>query len=122
MLNDRQKLGRDAEKLAERMLVREGYRIVAKNYRVRSGEIDIIAEERGTLAFIEVKARRSGRYGDPREAVNFAKQKKISRVALCYLKATGQENVNARFDVVSVNYRQNGPEVEIIRDAFEFIQ
>ena len=121
-MDNRQKLGRDAERLAERHLARAGYRILGRNYRVKGGEIDIIAREGDTLAFVEVKARRSDRFGAPGEAVNFAKQKKICRVAQCYLKAKGMENLNARFDVVSVSYRENGPEVEIIRDAFEFIQ
>ena len=108
--------------MAERRLAREGYRILERNYRVKGGEIDIIAREGDTLAFVEVKARRSDRFGAPGEAVNFAKQKKICRVAQCYLKAKGVESLNARFDVVSIRYRKTGPEVEIIRNAFEFIQ
>ena len=117
----RQKLGRDAERLAERTLVKAGYRILARNYRVPAGEIDLIAEEGDTLVFVEVKARRSHRFGLPQEAVNPAKQRKICRVALAFQRSAGRASQGARFDVVSVNYLSSGLKVEIIRDAFEFI-
>ncbi len=83
------------------------------------GEVDIIAREKDTLAFIEVKARTSTEFGPPQLAVDFTKQRQLSKVALHYLKEKGLEEVKARFDVVSVILGRKGEEIELIRDAFE---
>ena len=118
MLNPQQHLGRTGECLAAGFLKKRGYRILERNYRTPLGEIDIIAQERQTLVFVEVKTRRSCYFGDPKAAVTFAKQKKISRVALCYLKTTGQMNTRARFDVVSITTEPE-PHFELIKNAFD---
>jgi putative endonuclease len=118
MLNPQQLLGRSGEDLAAGFLKRRGYRILARNYRSPLGEIDIIARERQTLVFVEVKTRRSNYFGDPKAAVTFTKQKKISRVALYYLKTTGQMHTSARFDVVSITADPE-PHIELIKNAFE---
>ena len=83
------------------------------------GEIDIIAKDKETIVFIEVKARRSYRFGNPKWAVTPKKQRKISMVALYYLKATNQNNAKARFDVVTIYSKQDKPEIEIVKNAFE---
>ncbi len=84
------------------------------------GEVDIIAKEKDTLAFIEVKARTSTEFfGPPQLAVDLTKQRQLSKVALHYLKEKGLEEVKARFDVVSVILGTKGEEIELIRDAFE---
>lgn len=83
------------------------------------GEVDIIAKEKDTLTFIEVKARTSTEFGPPQLAVDFTKQRQLSKVALHYLKEKRLEEVKARFDVVSVILDKKGEEIELIRDAFE---
>ena len=119
MSDTRQALGRKSEALAAKHLKKAGYKIVTKNYRTKLGEIDIIAKDRGTLVFVEVKARQSARYGTPKAAVTQTKQRKISMVALAYLKATHQMQTAARFDVVSIDYSEGRPVIEVIKNAFE---
>jgi putative endonuclease len=121
MLNRRQQFGEAGEALAARLLRKKGYKIVATNYRTQLGEIDIIARDGDTLVFIEVKARHSGRFGSPKWALTPRKQRKISMVALYYLKTTGQSDAKARFDVVSIRSDAVCPEVEIIRNAFDLL-
>lgn len=121
MLNLRQQYGEAGEAIAARLLRKKGYRIIATNYRTRWGEIDIIARDGHTIVFVEVKARQSGRFGAPKEAVTPRKQRRISMVALAYLKTTGQSQAKARFDVVSIRSATQGPEVEIIRNAFDLL-
>ncbi len=83
------------------------------------GEIDIIAREKKTLVFVEVKARASTGFGHPKLAVTPAKQRRISMAALCYLKETGQTHAKARFDVVAILASHPAPRIEIIRNAFD---
>jgi putative endonuclease len=119
MATPRQVYGRRAEKIAVGYLRRHGYRIVETNYRNAIGEIDIIARDGGGVVFIEVKARKTLRFGSPKQAVTRQKQRKISMTALAYLKETGQLNKKARFDVVAVSGEGEGAAVELIRNAFE---
>jgi len=119
MLNQRQKFGKDSESVAVRYLKKNGYTILQQNYRTKLGEIDIIAKDKQTLVFVEVKARKSDHFGHPKWAVTPKKQRKISMVALYYLKATKQQNVKARFDVVTISSLQNNPRIELIKNAFE---
>ena len=119
MKNRRQKFGEQGEALAVRHLKRAGYKIIETNYRTRLGEIDIIAKDKDTIVFVEVKTRTSVHFGSPKWAVTSQKQKKISMVALYYLKATDQSTTRARFDVVAVISNRDKPQVEIIKNAFE---
>lgn len=113
-------LGQLGETLACRYLSRQGYRIVRRNYRTKLGEIDIIAEEHGTLAFVEVKTRRGHWCGHPFEAVTKAKRRQISKAALCYLEETGRHGGAARFDVVAVSFAGGSEaKIELIRNAFD---
>jgi putative endonuclease len=116
---DRREIGTIGESLAVKALKKGGYRIVALNHRCKLGEIDIIAKDGDSLAFVEVKTRRTCRFGEPKMAVTPDKQRKISMVALDYLKETGQTNKNARFDVVAIQLFQEGPKIEIIKNAFD---
>ncbi|MGA7144837.1 MAG: YraN family protein, partial [Desulfobacterales bacterium] len=81
MLNQRQQFGKESESLAARHLKKNGYKILAQNYRNELGEIDIIAKEKGVLVFVEVKAGKTPFYGNPKWAVTPKKQRKISMVA-----------------------------------------
>jgi putative endonuclease len=119
MQNKRQKFGQKSESLAAWYLKKIGYKIVEQNYRTPLGEIDIIAREKKTIVFVEVKSRRSTRYGNPKWAVTPKKQRKISMVALQYLKATRQTDARARFDVVAVTSNRDEPHIEIVKNAFE---
>jgi len=119
MLNKRQQFGKESESLAVRYLKKNGYKILEQNYRNKIGEIDIIAKEKGTLVFVEVKARKTHVFGNPKWAVTPKKQRKISMVALYYLKATKQTHVKARFDVIALSLAKDNPQIEIIKNAFE---
>lgn len=119
MQNKRQQFGKKGESLAAWYLKKNGYKIIEQNYRTPLGEIDIIAKEKKTIVFVEVKSRRSIRYGNPKWAVTPKKQRKISMVALQYLKSTRQMDAKARFDVVAVMSNRDQPQIEIVKNAFE---
>ena len=120
MSDKRQSLGKQGEALAVAYLIRLGYRILRTNYRCRLGEIDIIAEEKGTLVFVEVKCRSSKAFGEPYEAVTRTKMLQMSKVALDYLSRRNLYGKSARFDVVSVKLLDdNQPGIELIRNAFD---
>ncbi len=119
MTHQRQDFGRLGESLAERHLRDQGYEIVCRNYRTRFGEIDIIAKDRGTIVFVEVKSRRSITYGSARSAITPQKRRKMSMLALYYLKTTRQTSARARFDVVNICSGDGEPNVDVIKNAFE---
>lgn len=120
MLNKSQRFGMAGESLAVKILENAGYRILARNYRTKLGEIDIIAREGEVIVFVEVKSRAAGGlYGNPKYAVNRTKQRHISKAALHYLKETGRLGCRARFDVVSILSGEEGVRWEIVRNAFE---
>ena len=118
MLNRQQQFGKKSERLAAEFLKRTGYRILETNYRSKLGEIDIIAREKGTLVFVEVKARNTSRFGSPKVAVTPAKQRKISMAALDDLKRSGQTEASARFDVVAIDTASGKIDIEVIKNAF----
>lgn len=121
MLNMFQKFGKDAEALAAKALKKDGYKILEKNYRSRWGEIDIIAKDDDTIVFVEVKARMSETYGNPKESVTIGKQKKISNTARFYLKENKKFDSRARFDVVAINIMNGNLNIEILKNAFEYV-
>jgi putative endonuclease len=117
---DRITLGKSGENYACRELERRGYAILARRYRTRSGEIDIVARDGETLVFVEVKARRSCRYGTPLEAVTPFKRQRLVRMAAEYVLFKGVSNALCRFDVVSVLFGEGlRPRVDIVRNAFD---
>jgi putative endonuclease len=111
-------LGRRGEDLAVAFLKKKGYRILSRNFKTPVGEIDIIAEDRNTLVFIEVKTRTDGSFGRPFEAVGYRKQGKMRKVALSYLTYTKKE-MPSRFDVLSIEMEEGRSTIEHIIDAFE---
>lgn len=119
MLNKHQKFGKTGETVAEKHLKKKGYKILERNYRTELGEVDIIAMHKGVIVFIEVKARKSNRYGTAKFAVTPLKQRKISMVALAYLKNNGHINARARFDVVAIDEKSGKSTIEILENAFE---
>jgi putative endonuclease len=114
-------LGQRGEAAAARFLHRQGLTIVARSDRGRLGEIDLVAVDQRTVVFVEVKTRRSHEAGHPAEAVDRAKQRRLTRLALTYLKRHGLLENPARFDVVAVTWSDDAkpPVIEHFRNAFE---
>ncbi len=112
-------LGKRGEDIAVNDLKKRRYRIIERNYRCRFGEVDIIALEKGTIVFVEVKTRSTHEYGTPEMSVTSRKQQQLAKVALSYLQHHNLLSRDARFDVVSVEMGAEGNRVTIIRDAFE---
>jgi putative endonuclease len=112
--------GARGEKLACRFLKRSGYKILFRNFRGRSGgEIDVVCRDNDTLVFVEVKTRTREDFGRPLEAVDRAKQKRISRGALAWLRMLDNPDILFRFDVVEVIIVDEAkPRVELIKNAF----
>ncbi|MDY6267755.1 MAG: YraN family protein [Selenomonadaceae bacterium] len=117
----RKRLGRAGEDEAATFLKRKGYVLAARNYRVKVGEIDLIAwQDEKTLVFVEVKTRTGLQYGKPAEAVNYYKQRKIIRTAQWYLMEKHLQDCRCRFDVIEVYAMTDGAwQVRQIEGAFE---
>lgn len=115
---DRQKRGAAGEAAAETFLCRSGFKILVRRYRCRYGEVDLVARDRDTLVFIEVKTRRSTAFGNPAQAVTPEKQRHISRVALHYLREIGNPQIPVRFDIVEVRDDLPAPTCQHLPDAF----
>ena len=113
-------LGEHGEKLAERHLVELGITVVERRYRTRQGEIDLVCRDGDTLVFVEVKTRRTQRAGAPFESITPAKQRRLTRLALAYLKHHDLLDCPARFDVVGIVFQDssNPPRIDHYRDAF----
>lgn len=94
--------GKNGEELAIEYLKNHLYKIKAKNYKCKLGEIDIIAEKDDVIVFVEVKYRRDDSFGMPREAVNYYKQRKIRLVAEVYIKQNRLFNRSCQFDVIEI--------------------
>ena len=111
--------GSEGERIASDFLIKNGLRIVEKNFRDRYGEIDIVAKDADTLVFVEVKLRTDDFLGDPLEAVDAGKQRTIRNVARQYLYEKGLGDVWCRFDVLGIrNADGEGFDIDWIKDAF----
>ena len=121
----KKELGAKGEEIAVRYLKSRGYRILERNYRIKLGEIDIIAEQGTDLVFIEVKTRSDILFGSPFDSVTVPKQKQLAKVALEYISRQNFYNRPARFDVIAVRLRGLGDaqfhdaRVELIQNAFD---
>lgn len=117
---DRTAAGRRAEEAAARYLASQGYTILERNFRSKIGEIDIIAEDKDYLVFIEVRSRQGIRFGMPQETVNWAKQQRVRRMASLYLQTHRKWKKYCRFDFLGVLFDENNEikAIELIRDAF----
>jgi putative endonuclease len=121
MTRNRLALGKKGEELAAAKLTAMKYRILERNYRCPLGEMDIIAREKGSLVFVEVKTRATRDFGGPAAAVHEKKQRQLSRVALLYLNHKKIRGVPARFDVVAVDLSGFEPKIEVIQNAFDLL-
>ena len=115
----RQSFGKSGEDLACQELQRRGYAILARGYRSRFGEIDIIAKHDDTIVFIEVKARDGDEFGGGAAAVTPWKQRRISQMAVEYLSRNKLHDKPCRFDVVTVDIKDGVPEIVVYTNAFD---
>jgi putative endonuclease len=115
MTIDRQNLGKWGEERAVRELERRGYAILARRYRTRHGEIDIVADDDGTIVFVEVKVREQDECGSAAEAVTVHKQRRLASMAVDYLARHHATHRPCRFDVVAID----GPELTLYVSAFD---
>ncbi len=118
MKDARRLVGNEGENLAAAALKKQGYKILERNYRTPLGEIDLIARHQGFLVFLEVKTRKSVRFGQPQEAVSPAKQARLKRLADYYVKVKRLGEVKVRFDVVAITMGGDDTKLEIIQEAF----
>ncbi|NOQ81719.1 MAG: YraN family protein [Methylophaga sp.] len=111
--------GQQAELWASNYLQQQGLILVTKNYHCRRGEIDLIMQDNQTLVFIEVRYRKSARFGSALESVNYKKQEKIIFTAEHYLLQNKQDFSSYRFDVVAISPEQHTPKITWLKDAFQ---
>jgi len=112
-------LGKTGEDLACEELQRRGYAILARRYRRRGGELDIIARDGQTIVFVEVKAREGRAFGEACEAVTANKRRTITRLALDYLMRQKLTHCACRFDVVSIHFDEGVPTIDVFQSAFD---
>jgi putative endonuclease len=118
---ERQKLGKWGEKLAREYLEGQGYHILESNFRCRQGEIDIIAQDKDWLVFVEVRTRSSQQFGSPEESITSAKKEKLVSTALTYLQTHHNQSQLWRFDVVAIEIAPDGKStrIELVRNAID---
>ncbi len=116
---DRKGYGDEGEEVAVRFLEGQGYRVRARNYACRHGELDVVAERGDTVCFVEVRMRSTAVWGDPSHTVSFAKQRRVVKAALHYLQTQRLREKMIRFDVISVVGRGEGATVEHLPGAFD---
>ncbi|HJQ84325.1 MAG TPA: YraN family protein [Candidatus Binatia bacterium] len=118
-MDGRGALGRQGEAVAEAFLRANRWTIVARNYRCRAGEIDLVALDGPVLVFVEVRSRRGEIAGTPLESVDGRKRAQIARVAQHFLAAHHWHDRDARFDVIGIRFDRDPPALEHVRSAFD---
>jgi putative endonuclease len=121
MTMHRQQLGKSGEDLAVEELERRGYAILARRYRTRYGEIDIIAEDGETVVFVEVKARSSAEFGTAAEALTLWKQRRLTIMATDYIVRHAITHRPCRFDVVAIDDVDSRPQITVYPNAFDAV-
>jgi putative endonuclease len=111
--------GKSGEDLACAELRRRGYAILARRYRRRGGELDIVARDGATVVFVEVKTRAGTAFGAGGEAITARKRRRMAEIALDYLARHGLDGCPCRFDVVAIDAGVATPRVEVFRHAFD---
>lgn len=119
-MGNNKQIGDLGEGLAAKFLRRHGYRIIVRKYRSRFGEIDIVAQDKHVLVFVEVRSRSDFQHGFPFETVNFNKRRRIENVALEFQKRFNLIERESRFDCVSILFDKElkVEQIELIKDAF----
>lgn len=122
MTQARQALGKTGEDLAVGELASRGYAILARRYRTRRGEIDIVCEDHGTIVFVEVRAKGTGRYGSAAESITPHKMRKVTGCAAEYLARHRLSSRPCRFDVVAIDEATgSAPTVTVYPNAFDAV-
>jgi putative endonuclease len=116
-------LGQRGEAAAARYLRRRGYKVLARSDRFGPGELDLVMLDRDTIVFVEVKTRESHDAGHPSEAVDQTKQRRLTKLAVTFLKRYGLLERPARFDVIAITWPagQRSPTIEHIKNAFDAV-
>ena len=114
----RQAFGELGERIAERWLRERGWKLIQRRFRSGHRDIDLVVERDGLVAFVEVKARRGSRFGDPVEAVNWQKQRELGRSARVWIARHGRADEAYRFDVVGVLVEGSQVRVRHVEGAF----
>lgn len=117
MITKKTKLGNQGENLVTQFLKKQKFKIIELNYRTKFGEIDIIAQKKDVLAFIEVKTRKN-EYFPTSMVVNHSKQKKIINAAKHFILKNNIKDVVYRFDIATVIMQYDNPEIKYLSDAF----
>jgi len=118
MTAESQELGERGERIAEAWLAQRGWRILDRRFRRGHRDLDLVAEREGVVAFVEVKARRGRSFGDPVEAVNWRKQRELTRSASVWMARFGGGKQLFRFDVIGVLMDESGVRVRHVENAF----
>ena len=116
-MRNQRAIGTEYERKAAIYLESKGYRILEFNFSCKKGEIDLIARDGDYLVFVEVKYRENENKGNPLEAVDFRKQRIISRCAFYYINKNDLTHMPVRFDVVGIL----GKEIQLIQNAFDYV-
>lgn len=116
-MTSRKQTGQHGEDIAAHYFAETGYTLVARNWRCPIGELDLIVEKENTLVFVEVRTRRSSRYGSPEESITPAKQAKLVELAQTYLQQEQPAHPAWRIDVVAVWLRRGQPQINHIENA-----
>lgn len=116
-MDNRRNIGIVGENIATNYLLENGYAILERNFRSKTGEIDIIAQKNQIIVFVEVKSRNNNKYGFPYESVDYRKQQKIIRTAQSYINFKGLTDCQYRFDIVEV-FLKTKNKVNHIQNAF----
>jgi len=119
LTQERLELGRYGEALAYKKIRRLGYKKIIRNYRCPLGEVDLIANDGDTLVFIEIKTRKGRPTGYAKEAVDARKKRQLSKVALSYMKSNNCSEAKARFDVIAISIKEDKPQIEVVKNAFD---
>ena len=122
MTREKKRKGARGEERASEFLRERGYRILERNYRCPLGELDIIARDGRVIVFVEVKTRSSHRFGSPQEAIGPRKKRRMTAIALFYLKGQGWLGEPARFDVAAVNLGDGDETVTLYKNAFDAVE
>jgi len=117
-MDARKTLGATGESLAADLFRKLGFKILDRNWRCSSGELDLVVASGNLIVFCEVKTRRSDFFGTPAEAVGYQKQARLRRLAAAWMAANHPGKVNVRFDVVSVLVNDGPPRITHLPDAF----
>jgi len=119
MTHARRRLGDAGEAAAAELLVKQGFRIIARNHRCRRGEVDLVAEQGELLVFVEVRTRENAVFGSPEETVGFRKQQRVVLAARDFLARRRGPERAVRFDVIAVVDAPDGPKLTHYPNAFD---